>query len=701
METFEQKSLDSFNEIVINKSLVHSAGFGSRSLPIYVREWIISYYLGGEAELNPDSREKIAKFIANFLPDKSKREVIKNTLFEQVGVSLLDNYSVTVNLTNGTRNLSIPYLDENHAYTTPQIIQENQMLLSSGLWGVGNLYYIPKGDDNPVGQVWMSEFKPFQLANVDLEYFAESRKNFTTAEWIDFLVTSMGFNFQLYTERQKVLLISRLIPMVEPRFNLIELAPKGTGKSFVYENMSRYVTVRTGAITPATLFFDNSKRAPGLITRFDSVVIDEAQKVRGDSSGELTALLKSYLESGQFARGSAGQIPAEAGMVILANIDLNHKKLPVNNDLGLFRVFPNFLRETAFIDRFSGLLPGWHLPRINKNTPARSIGLKGDIFGEILHLLRADISYRDYVKLSMELENGDDMRDRKAIEAGTTGLLKILFPDKKPTEQEFYKFCVNPAVELRQRVRDELCKLDSEFEPLSIRSKYPDQFQLTHVLPRYIDEHEAGISSVFFTSASTLEEEGQAEQQNNLTAIENLPDPQPDDQVATELDTFSVADAPALRPKTVNIKEGDAGYSYANLFGPYLEGATKVFLVDPYIRMDYQVRNLLSFASLLGNRPTEVNLHLVTSSEDDYQEKATALKLKEVAGELSKLNIKFTFAFDPSIHDRSIRLDNGWSIYPGRGLDIYQKSESKFDIGAMDETKRACRQTDIIYYKAV
>ena len=149
--------------------------------------------------------------------------------------------------------------------------------------------------------------------HLELEYFISRRKEFTTQEWIDFIINSMGFNHHIYTERQKILLISRLLPLVEPRYNLIELAPKGTGKSFVYENMSRYVSVRSGAITAPVLFYNDARNTPGLITRFDCVVIDEAQKVKGDRSGELTALLKSYLEAGRFGRGSAGSITSEAG----------------------------------------------------------------------------------------------------------------------------------------------------------------------------------------------------------------------------------------------------------------------------------------------------------------------------------------------------------------------------------------------------
>jgi len=687
METFEQKAIDVFSEIVINKSFVHKAGFGSRAIPTYVREWIISHYLEDATELTESARQKIAGFVQKFVPDKSQKETIKNQLFEQMEVQFLDNFSVYVNLEKGDRYLNIPFLDENAAFAIPQIVQDNEMLLSSGLWGVGKLYYVPKSDDNPRGQIWMREFKPFQLANMDLEYFRECRKSFNTQEWIDFLISSMGFNYNLYSERQKILLICRLVPMVEPRYNLVELAPKGTGKSFVFENMSRYVAVRSGAISPAVLFFNDSRKTPGLITRYDSVVIDEAQKVKADTSGELTALLKSYLEAGRFARGSASSINAEAGLVMLANIDLDHNKRPLNEQIGLFRVFPNFLRETAFIDRFSGLLPGWDLPRISKDTPSKTIGLKGDIFGEILHSLRSDISYRDYVKTNMELQNCDDMRDSKAVEAGATGLLKILFPDQDPTEEEFYLYCANPALELRQRVRDELCKLDREYVPVTFSSKIPDDFQKGHRLVSYSDPNSITVSSI------------------------PLPEPTPaavDEEEAEVLRYFGATDellpkeeiSPALTAKTIHIREGETGYSYQNLFGSYFKGAKKIYVVDPYVRLEYQIRNFIVFAGIIDTSAGQVELKLTTSAEDAYQEKIQEQKLKEISVSLAQHGILFSFDFDPVIHDRSIRLDNGWCIYPGRGLDIYQKPESKYELSEIDQTKRKCRETDIVFQQA-
>jgi ATP-dependent Lon protease len=680
MESFEQKALDNFGSLIINKAFARKAGFGSRAIPVYVREWIVSHYVGDSPDLTDEARTKIADFVRKYVPGKAEREAIKNRLFEQFDVQFLDDYSVQVNLAKGDRYLIIPFLDESQAFIPPNIIRENDMLLSSGIWGVGTLSYAPPTGDGP-GQVIMRSFTPFQLAHLELEYFISRRKEFTIQEWIDFIVSSMGFNHRIYTERQKILLISRLLPMVEPRYNLIELAPKGTGKSFVYENMSRYVTVRSGAITAPVLFYNVARHTPGLITRYDCVVIDEAQKVKGDRTGELTALLKSYLEAGRFGRGSAGSVTSEAGVVILANIDLDEHRRPLHEMIGLFRDFPNFLRETAFLDRFSALLPGWDLPRVSKDTPSESLGLKGDIFGEILHMLRNDISYRDYVKTNMVLANADDMRDSRAVEAGASGMLKILFPDMQPPDDEFYRYCVNPALEMRQRVRDELCKMDREYEPLSMRSQLPDEFQLTHRRAEYVDPN-------------TIDEKLLS------TVAEIEPDEEPIERIlmgipVTKPSRAEVEDKPTI--KTVRIPENATGYSYKSLFGIYLKNATSIRLADPYIRLEFQIRNLLAFIGIIDTVDGPISLHLTTSAEDPYQKRSVSQKLDEIAENLKDSGITFTYEFSDTIHRRGIGLDNGWKIILDRGLDIYQKSESKYELSEVDQSKRKCRESEIIY----
>ena len=191
----------------------------------------------------------------------------------------------------------------------------------------------------------------------------------------------------------------------------------------MFDNMSRYVAMRAGSISPAVLFYNDSRKTPGLITRYDCVVIDEAQKVKADSSGELSALLKSYLESGKFGRGSASSISAEAGLVMLANIDIDEHRNPISEDVGIFRLFPNFLRETAFIDRFFRPACPVGICRASPKTRPRSISaLKGIFLAKFCTRCAVISATGDYVKTTMELQHCDDMRDAKAIEAGASGI---------------------------------------------------------------------------------------------------------------------------------------------------------------------------------------------------------------------------------------------------------------------------------------
>lgn len=468
MLPFEQKTKDYYGEIVINKGLFHQAGFGGRAIPAYVGEWILSHYMQDQEELTNEIRSNIANFVTKYLPSKGQKEEWKNRLLNQEPVNLLDHYTVSVNLKTGQRHLNIPFFDMKDAYVTEHIVEENELFLSSGVWGVGELFYVPPDTEKGKGQVWMRDFKPFQIAKVDLDYFIECRQNFTISEWIDLFVSSMGFSPTVNSEKQKMLLLTRMLPLIEPRVNLVELAPKGTGKSFVFDHLSRYARVIGGGkVSPAVLFHNNNSHEPGLVTRYDTVVLDEVQSVQGDSTGELIAMLKVYLESGKFSRGKT-EATSEAGFVMLANITLDEKHIPINIDKGIFKEFPNFLQETAFIDRIHGVIPGWYLPRVTQDTPSIYLGFKGDLFAEVLHDLRKDLKYTDYVNVNMHLVGCDDLRDKKAITRTATAYLKLLFPGLKVTKEEFVKYCVQPAIELRQQVRDELWKMDKEYKKVNI-----------------------------------------------------------------------------------------------------------------------------------------------------------------------------------------------------------------------------------------
>lgn len=469
-QPFEDKALEYFAEVIINKALIHEAGFGARAIPTYVGEWILSRYLE-DGELSDRSRQSVAQFIAKYLPAKGQKDAVKDALIRQELVKLLDDFSVSVNLKTGQRQLRIPFLDLTDAYIDGYIVEKNALLLTSGVWGVGDLSYMPPdGSQRSKGEVWMRSFKPFQVGAIDIEYYIECRRHFALEEWRDLLISSMGFNPLIYSERQKMLLITRMLPFIEPRVNLVELAPKGTGKSFVYDNLSRYARVLSGGrVSPAVLFHNLATDTPGLVTRYDVVVFDEVQSIAGDSAGELIAGLKVYLESGRFSRGKT-EASAESGFVMLGNITLGADLRPIHEREGLFKEIPNFLQETAFVDRIHGIVAGWEMPRVSRETPSHSLGFKGDFFSEIMHRLRGEVRYADYAKVNMRLEGANDLRDRKAITRLTAAYLKFLFPDLRLTADEFRIYCLEPAIELRQRVRDELHKLDPEYAPVSMRA---------------------------------------------------------------------------------------------------------------------------------------------------------------------------------------------------------------------------------------
>jgi ATP-dependent Lon protease len=481
MESFETKARDYYGEVVINKGLMGKAGFGARASPVYVGEWIISQFLEN-GEIDASNREKITSIVTKYLPQKADKNRLLNDLKDHKPVQILDDFRVTVNLDKNTHELSIPVLDESHALIQKPILDTNPMLLRTGMWGLGTLQYVPPdGDEIKKGQIWMTDFKPFQTPGVDLEYFTSSRKHFTLDEWIDLLISSCQFNPECHTLPQKMLLLSRVIPLVQPRVNLVELAPKGTGKSFVFDNISRYAAVIPGGkLSAPSLFFNSSSRQIGLIPRYDVVVVDEIQKIQTDSAGEAMAGLKMYLESGRYRRATGDMGTSEAGFVMLGNITLTTERRPLFQTEGLFKELPPALQESAFIDRLHGLLEGWFMPRITKNTPSRHLGLKGDFFGEVLHELRPGLEFADYVSHSLRLPSCDDMRDNKAIARIAEGYLKLLFPDLTVTEEQFIEYCVNPALRMRQQIRDELSKIDPEYSWVSIRSAKPDDFQLLH-----------------------------------------------------------------------------------------------------------------------------------------------------------------------------------------------------------------------------
>lgn len=465
LNPYEQKAQQVFGEVCVNKALVQQAGFGTRSIPRFVSEWIVTRH-APDGILDDVVRDKIRNFLNKHLPTRDQKQRLKAQLKNGETLTILDHYSVHVDLKKDQHAVTIPSLDEKKAEIADHLIELYPLLLGDGVWGVGKLNYQPPYQSK-AGQIIINDFRPMQNSTLDLDLFCERRSQFALNEWRDLLISSMGYNPEKYSIPQQMYLLTRLVPLIQERVNMIELAPKGTGKSFVFLNLSRYARlVSGGKVTAAGLFYNNQTGQVGLLGNYDLVVFDEAQSLSFDKPGEIIGVLKDYLESGSFSRGGTQKIEADAGLMMLANIPLDEYQRPRHRNL--FLELPSFLGETAFIDRIHGILPGWELPRIENSLIATGIGFKADYFGDVLHGLRHRAGYEQIVAQHNTISGTNDTRDTIAITRLASGFCKLLFPDGLVSPDDFREYCLKPAVQLRQRVRDQLRLLDPEYKDVSI-----------------------------------------------------------------------------------------------------------------------------------------------------------------------------------------------------------------------------------------
>lgn len=463
----DKKILELFPGEAVNKRLGNSEVLKSRELPSFVADWLIKRYSNGN-ELDTNA---LQRFIDTFLPDRNRTELIKHKLIiDREKVKLLANFRVIPDIRTGEERLEVQALDigGKEGIVDPVILNECPNLLDGGMWGVGELTW-HEGDKKNNGKVVLHDFKPFSPYQANLEYYRKARTKFDdTTEWIDFLLRAMGYDptsFELIT--QKLWMICRLLPFVEPRVNLIELAPKGTGKSFVFGRLSKYGwLISGGSVSRAQLFFDLNKKRRGMITRTDYIALDEITTIKFQSKEEIIGALKGYLESGTWNVGTQ-QGTGEAGLVILGNMPLDSMKKPQSSFY--MDSLPDFMQESAFIDRFHGFIEGWNLPRVTYGSVTSvEWALNSEFFSEILHSLRNDTIPASIVGKLLSIPHESDKRDVTAITRLTSGLMKLLYPhvrsEKDIPINEFENYCFSQAFEMRKIIRQQLHLLDKEFK---------------------------------------------------------------------------------------------------------------------------------------------------------------------------------------------------------------------------------------------
>ena len=384
--------------------------------------------------------------------------VLRHDLASGKTVKVLTPVQVEVVLKNGqlVRVARLRLLGLDEAQIATSIIDANKDLLRQGMWGITELADLETG-------ITVIGFKPMQ-ASLNIELFKEARREFTLDEWRSLTLISMGYAPEAYPPDQQTWLLSRLLPLVQKNTHLMELAPKATGKSYLFENISPKVRLVSGGnVSPAVLFVNNASGQWGLLARFSVVVLDEVQTLRFEKPEEIVGGLKGYLANGTLTRGGTYQSASDCSLVLLANIMLDSDQQPLSQD-NLVGELPMFLQETAFLDRFSGIIPGWKVRKLGPDCFANTVGLKADFFGDAMLALRDDLTLDQACRARVRLGGERPYaRNENAVKSLASGLAKILFPHGEVSREDLDHYCVQPAVEMRQNIWDQLYRLDAEY----------------------------------------------------------------------------------------------------------------------------------------------------------------------------------------------------------------------------------------------
>ena len=461
-----------FDDMVVYKDLKNSNFFAALSFPSFMRDWLLKRFEDENGEFDLDT---LTEFINKFLPRKDEWTSIKNRIIkDKEHVKLLTKISVDIDIKTSEVSFSLPDFGLSSKST---IIEDyvwekykDELMNAQEVWGMIELGY-REPDDNVTpkqsGKIKLLSFRNFCPYTIDVEAYKQVRRNFTVEEWIDVILGAVDYNAAGYkNEEEKLTMITRLLPFVEKRLNLIELAPKGTGKSYLFGRVSRYGWLSSGGVmSRAKMFYDIARGRDGIIATNDFVTLDEVQTINFTDVDEMRAALKGYLEQGVYTVGNH-ENTADAGMILCGNISKD--VMDCDGESNLFEELPAVFQESALIERFHGFIKGWNIPRMNDDLKISGWALNSEYFCTILHLLRDDISYRSIVDKLIVVPEGADTRDTEAVKRIATAYLKLLFPNVKDasdiTTREFKRYCLNRAVNMRATIKTQLGLLDREYE---------------------------------------------------------------------------------------------------------------------------------------------------------------------------------------------------------------------------------------------
>ena len=658
---------------------------GGLPVPTYVLEYIIGKYCASDdEEVINEGLEKVKQVIKNNYVHRAEAESVKGIIRENGKHCIIDKVTVVLNEKDDEYHATFANLGLSGVPIATEYVRKNPKLLSgNGVWCIVTIGYI-SGESIKVR--WeIQNLKPIQVSNIDLQEYIDQRRNFTTDEWIDFLMHTVGLNPEVMNRREKFITLARLLPHVENNFNFMELGPKGTGKSHVFQELSPYgVLVSGGDVTPARLFvkIQGNKEILGLVGYWDVVAWDEFEQQPGRNvDAVLIDTMQNYLANKSFNRGKATH-EASASMSFVGNT--KHTVPFMLKNTHLFESIPTAFIKGAFLDRIHLYNPGWEIRMLKKNSFSKGYGLITDYIAAILHAMRNDdrtAVLNEYAKFDGSLSERDHLAIRKTF----SGMMKLLYPDGKMTDQEAYEL-IDFAAESRKRVKDQLYVIDETFKAEPAYFKYINlkngSETQVETLERISNGHTADPAS---TTSSHDSESNEAE----VTA---------DNNGTGDVQTARRPRIPLLQEKSMTFRMGQTGVSYEKLFAPYVRNAKVITVEDPYIRTSWQIKNFMEFALMLINtRPVDdLKLNLFTNEEEERIPDLID-KLEDIKDDLASYGIEFEYKLR-DFHDRCIKTDTGWTITLGRGLDIFEKYNT-YSIASSRQDMRKCKDFMVTFMR--
>lgn len=461
-----EKLREQFDEMVVYKDLKEMSFLKTLKLPSFLRDWVLKKFQDEEGNFDTD---ELLDFVNTYMPRKEEWNSIKNRIITGYEhVKLLTRITIDISVKTGEVSFSLPEfgLESKETLIEPHIWDnvKDDLVKGTDIWGVVELgYRLPDDTAKPkiTGKIKLTDFSSFCPYDTDLDFYKDVRSEFNISEWIDIMLGAIDYNASGYKEEHnKLAMLKRLLPFVEKNLNIIELAPKGTGKSYVFGNVSKYGLLTDGGkVTRAKMFYDTSRKTHGFIVGHDYVAIDEVKLVQFGDVNEMRSVMQGYMERGR-CEVNGNEVLSDAGVVFLGNIEADN----MDEYKNMLTELPSLFQESALVDRMHGFVKGWDIPPMQPGLKISGWALNTEYFCTVLHMLRDDISYRAIVDQIVEVSDGAYERHVEAVKRLTTAHLKLYFPNVRSVadidKQLFLNYCLRPSVKMRAIVQKQLEIID-------------------------------------------------------------------------------------------------------------------------------------------------------------------------------------------------------------------------------------------------